>query len=283
MQTFPECYSCVLQQFVAEMNLLDLDLETQTRLVKTGLVLIGETEDSATAPDLSGKLHTLLRDRVGDVDAYAESKRISHKIAMEYEKDLQRLLENGPDKFTQGLKISATGNLVDVIYAREYHLWDEVENSVNQDLLGDGVEAFRKELSEAPHLLYLADNVGETVFDKVFIESLNIPVIYAVKGGPILNDATLEDARAAGIDKLAKIVETGSRSPGTILSQCTEEFQKLYNESPLVLAKGQGNYETLDSEGDKIFFLLRLKCPIISREIGFPHGSIVLKQGTPLN
>jgi uncharacterized protein with ATP-grasp and redox domains len=283
MRTFPECYSCILQQFVSEMNLLDLDLDTQTRLVKEGLILFGEAEDSATAPDLSGKLHAMLRDREGDVDAYEESKRNSHQIAMDYEEDLQRLLEEGPDKFTQSLKISATGNLVDVIYAREYHLWDEVENSVNQDLLGEGIEDFRQKLSEAPHLLYLADNVGETVFDKVFIESLNIPVIYAVKGGPILNDATLEDARAAGIDQIAEIVETGSRSPGTILNQCTDEFRKLFNESPLVLAKGQGNYETLDEQGEKIFFLLRLKCPIISREIGFPHGSLVFKQGTPLN
>jgi uncharacterized protein with ATP-grasp and redox domains len=265
------------------MNLIDLDQATQMRLVKEGLILLGEAEESATAPDLSGKLHRMLRDAVGDIDAYAESKRNSHQLAMDSLGDLRTLLGRGHDRLTQGLKISATGNLVDVVYAREYHLWEEVENSVNQELLGNGIEAFRQKLSGASHLLYLADNVGETVFDKVFIETLAIPVKYVVKGGPILNDATREDALAAGIDQIAEIVETGSRSPGTILSECTEEFRTLFNESPLVLAKGQGNYETLDREGDKIFFLLKLKCPIISREIGYPHGSLVFKQGAPLN
>lgn len=283
MRTYPECNGCVLQQFTAEMNLLNLDLDTQTRMVKEALVYLGEAQDSATAPELSGQLHSMLRDHIGDTDAYAESKINSHQIAMGYQNDLRNLIDKGPDKFEQGIKVSAAGNSVDVIHAREYHLWDEVESSITQDLLGGGFAAFKQKITEAPYLLYLADNVGETVFDKVFIETLDIPVIYAVKGGPILNDATLEDAQAAGIDQIAEIVETGSRSPGTILDQCTDEFRKIFDEAPLVLAKGQGNYETLDDHGDKIFFLLRLKCPLISREIGFPHGSLVLKQGIPLN
>jgi len=283
MRTYPECFGCVLQQFTSELDLINLDLDTRTRIVKEALVILGEAQDSATAPELSGQLHSMLRDNIGDIDAYAESKRKSHQLALGYQEELRGLIGNGPNKFEQGIKVSATGNLVDVIYAREYHLWDEVESSVNQDLLGGGLAPFQQKITEASHLLFLADNVGETVFDKVFIEILDIPVIYAVKGGPILNDATLEDARAAGIDQIAEIVETGSRSPGTILDQCTDDFRKLFDEAPLVLAKGQGNYETLDDHGDKIFFLLRLKCPLISREIGFPHGSLVLKQGLPLN
>lgn len=283
MRTFPECYSCVLQQFLSEMDLLELDLDTKTQLVKKALILLGEADLSATAPGLSGTLHAMLRENIGDVDAYAESKRNSHQIAMEYLEDLRREIANGQDPFEVGIKVAATGNLVDVQYAREYHLWDEVEKSINQALTGGGLDAFRKKLSEAPYLLYLADNVGETVFDKALIEILDLPVYYAVKGGPILNDAALEDARDAGIDRIADIVETGSRSPGTILEECSPEFRKLFNEAPLILTKGQGNYETLDNLGDKIFFLLILKCPLIAREIGFPRGSLVFTQGKPLN
>ncbi|RLD95941.1 MAG: hypothetical protein DRJ13_13925 [Bacteroidetes bacterium] len=283
MRTYPECYECVLRQFTSELDLINLDLETQTLMVKEALVLLGEARGSATPPDLYGQLHSMLRDNIGDIDAYVESKRKSHQLAMGYQEALRGLIGNGPDKFEQGIKVSAAGNIIDVLYAREYNLWDEVESSVNQDLLGGGLSAFQQKISKAPYLLYLADNVGETIFDKVFIETLNIPVKYGVKGGPILNDATLEDARSAGIDQIAEIVETGSRSPGTPLDQCTNDFRRLFDESPLVLAKGQANYETLDDGGDKIFFLLRLKCPLISREIGFPHGSLVLKQGLPLN
>jgi uncharacterized protein with ATP-grasp and redox domains len=222
-------------------------------------------------------------DLVGIDDLYQEVKKKSQSMAEEYREDLIDLSNEGSDKLEQGLKISAAGNIIDVVHVNDYDLWEEVITTVNQKLLGGGVEAFRQRISESPYLLYLADNVGETIFDRVFIDTLDIPVIYAVKGGPILNDATLEDALAAGIDQVAEIVETGSRSPGTILDQCSEEFQQLFEKSNLVLSKGQANYETLDDKGDKIFFLLRVKCPILSREINTPLDTLVLKQGASLD
>jgi len=132
-------------------------------------------------------------------------------------------------------------------------------------------------------ILYLADNTGETVFDRVLIETLDLPVIYAVKEGPILNDATREDAIAAGLDQVAKIVSTGSDAPGTILARCSESFQQLYNQAKLIIAKGQANYETLSAGGPRVFFLLQAKCPVIAGDLGVPLRSIILKQGSGLN
>ena len=169
---------------------------------------------------------------------------------------------------------------VDVGDITEYDLWDEVEAAMHQELLGDDLDVFRAKLNEADKLLYLADNVGETVFDRVLIESLEVPVIYAVKSGPILNDTTVEDARAAGIDQIAQIIETGTQSPGIDFSQCSTEFRKLFEESEIILAKGQGNFCSLDEMGDNIFFLLRVKCPMLSRYINVPEGSLVFIQGT---
>jgi uncharacterized protein with ATP-grasp and redox domains len=103
--------------------------------------------------------------------------------------------------------------------------------------------AFREALSRAGQVLYLADNAGETVFDLALIGTLDVPVVYAVKGGPILNDATREDALVAGVDQVAEIVSTGSDAPGTILGRCSEEFRHLYDDAELVIAKGQANYE----------------------------------------
>jgi hypothetical protein len=125
----------------------------------------------------------------------------------------------------------------------------------------------------------LADNAGETVFDRALIEALGVPVVYAVKGGPVLNDATLEDARAAGLDRVAQVVDNGADAAGTILSFCSESFRRMYEEAQLVIAKGQANYETLSAEGPEVFFLLQAKCPIIARDVGAPVGGIVLKQG----
>jgi len=103
--------------------------------------------------------------------------------------------------------------------------------------------------------------------------------MYAVKGGPVLNDATEKDAQDAGIGRVAKIVSNGSDAPGTVLSRCCQEFRRLYQEAQLIIAKGQANYETLSTEGSRVFFLLQIKCPVIAHDVGVPVGSIVIEQG----
>lgn len=282
MRTFPECYGCLLRQAVSAMNYGGVDQRTQIDTIKEVLHTLEKADDSLTPSNLAGQTNRVIREMVGIEDLYQEIKQESHILAEEYLGDLIDLSNEGSDKLEQGLKISAAGNIIDVVHVNDYDLWKEVITTVNQELLGGGVEAFRQRIAESPYLLYLADNVGETIFDRVFIETLDIPVIYAVKGGPILNDATLEDALAAGIDQIAEIVETGSRSPGTILNQCSEKFQQLFEKSNLVISKGQANYETLDDKGDKIFFLLRVKCPVLSRVINTPLDTLVLKQGASL-
>lgn len=283
MRTFPECYKCLLRQALSAMDSAEVDQKTQSQIIKKVLDTLKKADDSLSPSELASQTNRVIRDSIGIEDLYKDIKRDSHLMAEEYLEDLIDLSNEGNDKLEQGLKISAAGNIIDVVHVNDYDLWEEVITTVNQDLLGEGVEAFRQRIDESSYLLYLADNVGETIFDRVFIETLDIPVIYAVKGGPILNDATLEDALAAGIDQAAEIIETGSRGPGTILNQCSEEFQQLFEKSNLVLSKGQANYETLEAQGDKVFFLLRVKCPIISREIKSSIGSLVLKQGDTLN
>jgi len=282
MRTHPECYGCVLQQAQSEMDLMGVDFDTQVSAVRQMLRILGEAEESETPPYLSNQIHAVLRDIPGYSNPYAEAKKKSNQIAFEFLDKLRGLVKQGSDLLEQGLKISAAGNIVDVLNAREFHLWEEVEKVICQDLLGGGLENFRRMLSESTYLLYLADNAGETVFDRVFIETLDLPVIYAVKGGPILNDATLDDALAAGIDQVAEIVETGSNAPGTILKLCSREFQDIFNQAPLVLAKGQANLETIENLRENVFFLLRAKCPLIARVIESPHGSLVFKQNSPV-
>ncbi len=278
MRTFPECYICILQQAQSEMDLLDIDIEIQVDAMKKMLQILGKSDGSETPPYLSDQLHSILREIPGYSNPYAEAKRNSNQIALGFLNKLRDLAKQGSDPLEQGLKIGAAGNIVDILNAREYHLWDEVENVIRQDLLGGGLGNFRRMLSESSYLLYLADNAGETVFDRVFIETLDIPVIYVVKGGPILNDATMDDALESGINQVAEIVDTGSSAPGTILEICSQDFKDLFDEAPLVLAKGQANFETIEEQGEKVFYLLRAKCPLIARVIGEPHGSLILKQ-----
>jgi uncharacterized protein with ATP-grasp and redox domains len=188
-------------------------------------------------------------------------------------------VNEAPDPLETAVRLSIAGNIIDFGPVREYDLLDVVERVLAQPFAVDHGAALREALARVDHVLYLADNAGETVFDRLLIEQLELPVLYAVKGGPTLNDATREDALAAGLDQVAEVVSNGSDAPGTILDRCSKEFRKLYDEAELVIAKGQANYETLSAEGPRVFFLLQTKCPVIARDVGVPTGSIVLKQG----
>ena len=281
MKTKPECFECLFRQASTIVKGTDTSRENQNQTLKLILHTL-ETADSSLSPsEIAGDTNRVLRESLGIDDFYREEKKASHARALGYVTQLRSLIREGSDLLEQGVKVSASGNVIDVIHTGDYDLWQEVEDTVASDLQGGDLEIFRQRLEDASQVLYLADNVGETIFDKVFIETLDRPVIYAVKGGPILNDALLEDALAAGIDEVAEIVETGSRAPGTILNQCSPEFQKIFDQSELVISKGQANFETLDEQGDKIFFLLRVKCSVLGKSLGAPLGSLVLKQSRP--
>mgnify|MGYP003884294297 CR=1 FL=1 len=136
-------------------------------------------------------------------------------------------------------------------------------------------------MNRSKSLLYLGDNAGEIVWDKILIEELldrfNIEIIYTVRGFPILNDVTMEDATFVGMDKVVKVISNGFDAPGTLLNRCSEEFLKKYEESDLILSKGQGNYESLSRENCAIFFVLQVKCPVIARDTHCHVGDLVLK------
>jgi len=279
MRTFPECYGCILNQAASAMQTAGVDDQTQMNTLRKLLPVVGEISPTISPSEISNVTNRIIREETGIDDLYLKVKQESTRLALEIYPDLVELIPDGPGKLEQALKVSASGNVIDVVHTNDYHLWDEVVRTVNQPLLGSGFETFREKIKDVDHLLYLGDNTGETVFDRVLIETLEIPVIYGVKGGPILNDATFPEAVDAGLDRVAEVVETGSQGPGTILEECSSEFQQLFRDSDLVLAKGQANYETLDQEGAKVFFLLRIKCPIIGREIGYPVGNLVFEQG----
>ena len=283
MKLTPECYPCIIRQAVTAVKSTGVDPDIQFQALNEVLHILATSNSQLSPSDIAGDTNRVIREITGVDDFYQEEKKASHELAMSYLDQLRSLVNHGSDPLKEALKVAAAGNIIDVVHVEEYDLWDEVTSTVQGDLLGDGLPAFRKKLNSSSFILYLADNVGETVFDRVLIENLPLPVIYSVKSGPILNDATLEDAIAAGIDQVAEIIENGTLSPGTVLTQASDEFLKLFEKAELVLSKGQANFETMNKQSDKIFFLMRVKCPLISEEVNAPIGSLLLKQDTISN
>ncbi len=279
MKIYLDCYPCFLRQALEAARMAGADERQQSVVIERVLDMLRQSGPFSTPPEIGDRVHRIVRQEVGNSDPYRAAKETSTRQALALYPRLKALLAKADDPHEIAVRLSIAGNIIDLGPAQEYDLWGVVERVLTQPFAIDDGAAFRAALSRAGRALYLADNAGETVFDRLLIETLDIPVIYAVKGGPILNDATWEDALAAGLDQVAEIVSTGSDAPGTVLERCSNEFRRLYSEVELVIAKGQANYETLSEKGPKLFFLLQTKCPVIARDVGVPLGSIVLKQG----
>ena len=189
------------------------------------------------------------------------------------------MVAQSADPLDTAIRISIAGNIIDFGITEDIQdLWQTVESVLDQPYAIDDTAQLRAQLKSVDQVLFLADNAGETVFDRVLIETLVVPVIYGVKGGPILNDATIDDATAAGLDQCTTLLSNGLDAPGTILSLCSDEFRHHYESAQFIIAKGQANYETLSEAGSKVFCLLRVKCPVIAQDIGQPVDSIVVRQ-----
>jgi uncharacterized protein with ATP-grasp and redox domains len=279
MKTFLDCYPCLLRQALDAARLAGADEPQQKVVLGRVLDVLKQVESWNTPPEVGDRVHRIVRQAVGVEDPYRAVKEASTRQSLALYPRLKTLLAEAGNSLEVGLRLSIAGNIIDLGPAREYELWDTVERVLVQPFAIDDRAAFQAAIARAGQVLYLADNAGETVFDRVLIEALDLPVVYAVKGGPVLNDATREDALAAGVNQAAHVVSTGSDAPGTVLKRCSESFRQLYEEAELVIAKGQANYETLSQEGPKVFFLLQTKCPVIARDVGVPVGSIVLRQG----
>jgi damage-control phosphatase, subfamily I len=279
MRTYLDCYPCFLRQGLDAARRLGADEPQQKRLLDAVLDLLSRQWLRSSPPQIGDEVHRLVRRLLGDGDPYRDFKEATTQAALALYPRLSRLMAEAEDRLETGVRLAIAGNIIDAGTGPAGDLWAAVERVLSLPLPAGELDVLREALAGSQEVLYLADNAGETVFDRLLIESLQVPVMYAVKDGPVLNDATLQDAQAAGLDRVARLLSTGSDSPGTVLERCSEQLRAAYRSAQLIIAKGQANYETLSEEGPRLFFLLQAKCPVIARDLGVSVGSIVLRRG----
>jgi uncharacterized protein with ATP-grasp and redox domains len=279
VKTYLDCYPCFLRQALDAARYSGADDDRQHAILRLVLDALGSIDPASTPPEIGDAIHRIVRRETGASDPYARAKKEATQQAVTLYPRLKTLASEAPNPLETAVRLAIAGNIIDLAPNSSYDLWTTVERVLDQPFAVDDGPAFQRSLATADRVLYLADNAGETVFDRVLIETLGRPVTYAVKGGPVLNDATMDDAVAAGLDQVAEVVSTGSDAPGTVLRLCSAEFRRRYDEAQMIVAKGQANYETLSGEGDRLFFLLQTKCHVIAEDVGAPQGSIVLRQG----
>ncbi len=253
--------------------------DQQRSILLETLEILRALPEGATPPEIGAKVHGLVREITGNDDPYKLVKQVSTEKALALLPKLRELVSAADDRLEAAIRVSIAGNIIDLGPNPDYDLWDVVLKVQRQPLAINDLFELKQHLETANSILYLADNAGETVFDRVLIENLDKPVTYVIKGGPVLNDATREDAVAVGLDEVAEIIDNGARIPGTVLAESSPAFQRIFKEADLILAKGMGNYETLSTVDAPIFFLLQVKCPVIGEDVGAPKGGVVIKRG----
>ncbi|MBC7363757.1 MAG: DUF89 family protein [Candidatus Aminicenantes bacterium] len=265
-----------MNQALRTARVTGLDQEQTKALLRQSCSYLATTDFERTPPEISEELYKLFSRQTGNQDPYYFLKRESIKKALELYPDLKKKVSEAADPLRTSLKISLAGNIID-FGAGAVADWARIESFLDPGNLEiDHYEWLKEDLKKARKIIFLGDNAGETVFDRLFLEQLEQKVIYAVREKPIINDATLEEAKLSRLEEVAKLVSSGCQAPGTVLQSCHPEFLSLLSEADLIIAKGQGNFECLEQERGPFYFLLKAKCEVVARYLGVKPGSLVI-------
>lgn len=277
MKTYLDCIPCFFQQALLSSKAAGLGDDVTKRVLDRLAMLVPEIPLNSTPPETGRKVYKILREVSGVKNPFKEWKAASMQKAFELYPSLKEKVKASEDPLKTAVHIAIAGNIIDFATNPDFELEREVERILQKEPAINHYQAFKDHLEHAAAVLYLADNAGETVFDKILIETMGKTVIYAVRDKPVINDATVEDAVTSGLNNVATVISSGSDAPGTILKICSEEFMGHFKRADLIISKGQGNFEALSMEKRPIFFLLMAKCPLIAKDLGVEQGDIVIK------
>ncbi len=295
MQLEPECIGCLFNQLQRAFKMVkpeinnEIIINAQKDLMK---YLIEAETDKISAPLVGNFVYKLISKYLGINDPYKKLKDKYNELALQYYDEIKEIVKNSEDKLFEALAAAALGNTVDFAGQHEIDLINDIKNFSSDDFKVNEYDDFKKSLNkiyeEEGELLILGDNTGEIVFDKLLVEIIqelypNIEIVYSVRSIPIINDATMEDAKFINLTKIIKVIEA-SPVPGIDLTSATEEFKEhFFHPNGMILSKGQGNFETLhgmDIPNKDLYYLLKAKCNLMERIFNVKIGDLIFKKKT---
>lgn len=277
------CVACFVRQAVETVQRATDDPELQLRVVKQVCLLVEGVNPGTTPPDFAEQLYATIYRMTGNHDPFVSEKRAANALVLELVPRLMATVETSADPLLSAVKLAIAGNSMDLGVVREYGDVGGLAGRVlATELAVNDYDAFAERLRSAGHVVVVGDNNGEIVFDRMLLEQMkrvrDCRYTYIVRGAPVINDVTREDARDVGIDLLADVVDSGSRAPGLVLSACSDESRQVFMNADMIISKGQGNYEALSDAPREVFFLLLVKCGVVSKDLAAPVGGAVVKR-----
>ena len=289
MRTYLDCIPCFFKQALEAGKIAGASKVTQKRILDKLAKDFPKFSLSASPPEIGRDIYAIVRKITKKKDPFAKIKAKSNTLALNIYKKLKNKVAHSSDRLLMATELAIAGNIIDYGVKNSLNVDTELarilaeENrSIKQESkVTFDYNSFKRALKKSHTILYLGDNAGETVFDRVLIEEIkrddkNNNITYAVKKSPVINDALIKDAIDCGIDKSAKIISSGSDAPGTVLSLCKKSFLNLFNKADMVISKGQGNFEALSGSKRPVFFLFMAKCPVVAQHVGCKVGDIIL-------
>ncbi len=281
-----DCKQCLFNSFDKLLNEKISNKKTKNALLDKIKNRITSLNSEILAPEVAREIHHLISKYLLTNDPYKAEKQLSNNIALRQYPDLKDMVLKSDNPFNTALRLSIAGNIMDFAACPEFftdtvnYLNKTIDKVLNVTFAIDDSKELQKKLASSKTLLFIGDNAGEIVFDRLFLETINHKNVYfAIREKPVLNDATIDDANYTGINTVAKIISNGYDAPSTILEKSSDKFLNIFHSADLIISKGQGNLEGLiNCERDNLYFLLMVKCNVIARLLEVKKGDIVVKK-----
>jgi len=277
----PTCVTCIFSQSLRVCEKLQVDNKTTKKILDSVAGMIPEWSFDETPPQVAARVYPKIAKLLQTDDIYYDFKREATERAKAFIPFVEEMIDKHNDKFHASLKAAVAGNVIDLAAMEQFDLQEEVEKVFDSPFEIDDSEELRNILQNSKNLLVVGDNAGEHLFDKVMMKCLknlfpNLHIFYAVRGKPIINDITIDEAIEAGLDEVAEIVDSGVDTPGLDLNLASNKMMSVYKQADVVLAKGMGNYESLNGVSIRpTFFLLKVKCSVVAASLGRNVGDII--------
>ncbi len=283
MQMRNECAVCILNQIIRVTEYLGLDKDKSDMIFKEAIKKTLETGYSGMTPPMySGEIYAAVSRLTGHNDPYKKLRKEENDLILDNIHLFRRRISGSDDPLFTSLFYSLLGNIIDYGGVEIFDTDQLFSDISGIEITINDYDKLKKQLDRAGNILIISDNAGEAVFDMLLMEQLKLEfpelkIIYGVRSAPAINDIIKEDAEYIGIGKYAEIVETGSTYAGTVIDHSDPDFVEIYKNADIVISKGQGNFETLETEIDKdIFFIFKVKCRIVAGHTRLPVNSLVM-------
>lgn len=271
MNSTLDCIPCFIQHSVHVAKMVTDNPEEQADIVKQTLALVARAEIESTPPEMARSIHKIIRDITGVADPYKDVKDLSTDFALKLLPVLREEIAVADDPFETTVKLVIAGNIIDFGADRHFSLdtaHDKIVECLHKPIEHESVILLKKAMDNAGSILYMLDNCGEAVFDRLLIEPYCEKITIGVRGFPALNDITPYEVEHSNLTELCEIIDTGDSTPGVSMKYSKPEFLEVFNKVDLIISKGQGNFETMNESERPVFFLFRSKCKVIQDMVG---------------